>query len=92
MRYAAMGYHTNQQVVLGIDGADQQVALALSPEGATVKGVSPRPDALVLSEHEMVRLLFGPGVPSHTIRLPEHARFLDVLLPLDFYLWPNETV
>ena len=49
-------------------------------------------NAISLSDREMVRFIFGPGSPGSVIDLPQNARFLDALLPVDFYLWPNETV
>ena len=49
-------------------------------------------DPMVLDRFEMVRFLFGPGTPGTEFDLPAEARFLDRVLPLEFYLWGLETV
>ena len=41
---------------------------------------------LRLSDTEMVRLIFGTLPPSHGLQLGESFRYLDALLPLDFYI------
>lgn len=91
-RYNELGMEGGRSVILGISDTDQQVEVAFSPEGVTVKEAKTSANAISLSDREMVRFIFGPGSPGSVIDLPQNARFLDVLLPVDFYLWPNETV
>ncbi len=91
-RYDALGMKGSRSVALGISDTDQQVEIAFSPEGVTVKEATTSGNAISLSDREMVRFIFGPGSPGNVLNLPQSARFLDALLPVDFYLWPNETV
>jgi predicted acetyltransferase len=91
-RYNELNMEGGRSVVLEISDTDQQVEVAFSPEGVTVRETATSANAISLSDREMVRFIFGPGSPGSVIDLPLNARFLDVLLPVDFYLWPNETV
>ncbi|MFC1713062.1 GNAT family N-acetyltransferase [Candidatus Poribacteria bacterium] len=91
-RYNALGMEGSRSVVLGISHTDQQVEVAFSPEGVTVKESATSGNAISLSDREMVRFVFGTGSPGSVIGLPQNLKFLDALLPVDFYLWPNETV
>ena len=91
-RYSALGMKDSRSVVLGISNTDQQVEITFSPEGATVRKAATSTNAISLSDREMVRFIFGPGSPGSVIDLPRNVNFLDALLPVDFYLCPNETV
>jgi hypothetical protein len=91
-RYSALGMEGSRSVVLGISDTDQRVEVAFSPEGVAVREAATSANAISLSDREMVRFIFGPGSPDSVIDLPRNASFLDALLPVDFYLWPNETV
>ena len=91
-RYNALGMEGSRSVALGISDTDQQVEVAFSPEGVTVREAATSANAISLSDREMVRFVFGPGLPGSVVDLPRNVRFLDAILPVDFYLWPNETV
>ena len=91
-RYNALSMEDNRSVVLGISDTDQQVEVAFSSQGVAVREAATSGNAISLSDHEMVRFVFGPGSPGTVIDLPQNVRFLDALLPVGFYLWPNETV
>jgi len=91
-RYRDLEIKGKHAIALGIDGTDQKVEIEFSPDEVIVEKASHLSKALTLSEHQMVRLIFGPGSPSATLNLPQNARFLEALLPVDFYLWRNETV
>jgi predicted acetyltransferase len=91
-RYNELGMEGDRSVVLGIRDTDQQVEVAFSIEGVAVREATSSENSISLSDREMVRFIFGPGSPGSVIDLPRNARFLDALLPVDFYLWPNETV
>ncbi len=91
-RYNALDMKGSRSVVLEISDTDQQVEVAFSPEGVSVREAAASANAISLSDREMVRFVFGPGSPGSVIDLPHNARFLDALLPVDFYLWSNETV
>lgn len=47
---------------------------------------------IILNERDMVRLLFPESKPSDWMDLPKGAAFLDVLFPLDYFMWPLETI
>ncbi|MDK1032431.1 MAG: GNAT family N-acetyltransferase [Planctomycetia bacterium] len=73
----------------------QQCTMEFSAHGAKVLlQDEPPADApvIALTEREMTRLLFGPGSPSTVALLPKEAKFLDALLPLDFYISGLESV
>ncbi len=91
-KYSDLGIKDHRTIALGIEGTDQQVEISFGPEEVSLKKVSDPTNALILSEHQMVRLIFGPGSPSTTINLPQNARFLDAILPVAFYLTRNEAV
>jgi len=91
-RYRELGLRGSRSIALGIEGTDQQVEIEFSPEGLLVREASGPSGALILSEHQIARLLFGPGTPSVEFTLPPSARFLDGILPLDFYIWVNDAV
>jgi len=91
-RYNALGMEGSRSVVLRMSNTDQQVEVTFSSEGATVKEAATSTNAISLSDREMARFVFGPGAPGTVANLTENMGFLDALLPVDFYLWPNETV
>ncbi|MCD6599564.1 MAG: hypothetical protein J7L19_03225 [Dehalococcoidia bacterium] len=90
--YSDSGIEGRRSIAPGVDGTDQEIEIQFEPEKVTLGKASHLSKALMLSEHEMVRFIFGPSSPSIIPSLPQNARFLDALLPVDFYLWPNETV
>jgi predicted acetyltransferase len=47
---------------------------------------------LVLNERDMVKLLFGLSKPSNEFNLSKEFLVLDVVFPLDFYIWPLEVI
>ncbi len=90
-RYAQRGLEGDREFSLALADTDQQATLRFSHKGVTVEeGVSKQ--ALTLGRLEMVRFLFGPGSPAQVVELPPEAKFLEALLPLDFYVWANESV
>ena len=91
-KYRELGLQNRQVVSVGIEGTDQIVEIEFSPDKVNVRKTSQSPETLILSKREMVRFVFGPGIPSAMVNLPSELRFLDALLPVDFYLWGNETV
>jgi len=92
-KYHELEIQGSHIVALGVSGTDQQIEIKFSPEEVIVEKIShSTKEALILSEREMVRLIFGPGSPETTLNLPKKARFLEGLFPVDFYLWRNETV
>jgi len=91
-RYSELGFNDRRTIVLGVEGSDKQVEVTFSSEEVIVSKTSQCSKALTLSEHEMVRFIFGPASPGVTAELPSDMRFLNAILPVDFYLWNNETV
>ena len=91
-RYSELGFNDRRTIVLGVEGSDKQVEVTFSSEEAIVSKTSQCSKALMLSEHEMVRFIFGPASSGVTAELPSDMRFLNAILPVDFYLWNNETV
>jgi predicted N-acetyltransferase YhbS len=91
-RYREFGFQSRQVVSVGIEGTDQIVELEFSPDEVNVRKISRSSETLMLSEQEMVRFVFGPGVPSAIVNLPFGLRYLDAIFPVDFYLWGNERV
>lgn len=91
-RYREFGLQGTRTVALGVSGTDQRLQIQFSPEEVTVKKEPHLSRALTLSERQMVQLIFGPGSPSAVVSLPPNMRFLEALLPVDFYIWRNETV
>jgi predicted acetyltransferase len=91
-RYSELGFNDRRTIVLGVEGSEKQVEVTFSSEEAVVSKTSQCSKALMLSEHEMVRFIFGPASPGITAELPSDMRFLNAILPVDFYLWNNETV
>ena len=91
-RYRETGLEGSRSVVLGIKGTGRHAEVRFSPEAVAVSPTEQGADAVVLSEDAMVRFLFCPGGTATAATLPGDLRFLDALLPLDFYLWPLERV
>ncbi len=91
-RYRELGFLGSRTVALAIEGTEQRVEIEFSPEGVSVKKASRFTKPLALSNRQMVRLIFGPGAPSSVFSLPLDARFLESLLPVNFYIWENESV
>jgi len=91
-RYRQLGLQGSRNISLGIEGTDQLVKIKFSPEELLVSRISSPSGVLMLSEPQMVRLLFGPGTPSAELTLPSSAHFLEGLLPLNFYIWVNDCV
>lgn len=91
-RYRDLELQGNRTIALAVEGTEQRAEIEFSPEGVTVRKVSDLTRALTLSDHQMVRLIFGPGTPSSEFSLPPNAHFLEGLLPVDFYIWRNESV
>ena len=91
-RYRDLGFQGNRTVALAIEGTEQRVAIEFSSKGVSFKKVSDFPKPLMLSNRQMVRLIFGPGAPSSVFSLPLDARFLESLFPVNFYIWENESV
>ena len=90
-RYAEMGAGGERSIGLAMSGTDQRVRLVFSRDEVTLE-MDRVSDPLVLDRFEMVRFLFGPGTPGTEFDLPWGVRFLDRVLPLEFYLWGLETV
>jgi len=90
-RYQQLEIKGDRALSLAMSGTDQRVKLVFSDNDVTVERDSVS-DALELDRHQMVRFLFGPGSPGTEIPLPPDARFLDLLLPLDFHVWRLEGV
>jgi len=87
-----LGLRPARTLTLGIEGESRAVKVGFSPRGTSVRPTRAGKDAIVLPRTEMVQFLFGPGSPGGVTDLPSKALFLDALLPLDFHMWPNETV
>jgi predicted acetyltransferase len=91
-RYCDLGFQGSHSIALAIEGTEQRVEIEFSPEEVTVKNVSDFQKPLTLSDRQMVRLIFGPGTLGSEFSLPLNARFLGSLLPVNFYIWENESV
>jgi len=91
-RYRDLGFQGSHTIALAIEGTEQRVEIEFSSEGVTVRKASNHSKSLTLSDRQIVRLIFGPGKPSSEFSLPPNARFLESLLPVDFYIWENESV
>jgi len=90
-RYAEMGAGGERAISFAMSGTDQKARLVFSRDEVTLE-TAPVSDPLTLDRFEMVRFLFGPGAPGTEFDLPPEVRFLDLILPLEFYLWGLETV
>jgi predicted acetyltransferase len=90
-RYEQSGMRGRRSFALEIAGTHEKARVVLAPGEAAVETEAVR-GTLKLDRLQMVRLLFGPGSPSHEVDLPERLRFLDAILPLDFYVWGLEGV
>jgi predicted acetyltransferase len=91
-RYAELGIQDGQVVSMGIEGTNQIVEIEFAADKVSLRNTSLSSETLMLPEREMVRFIFGPGMPDAIVKLPPGLRFLHALLPVDFYLWNNETV
>jgi predicted acetyltransferase len=91
-RYRDLGFQGSRTVALAIEGTKQRVEIGFSSEGVTVRKASDFPRPLTLSDRQIVRLIFGPGTPSSEFSLHPKARFLESLLPVNFYIWENESI
>ena len=91
-RYLEAGIGGERSIVLGIEGRTQRIGVTFSPEGVSVVPAAEGGDEVLLSEDAMVRFLFSTGGVAATVDLPKDKRFLNALLPLDFFLWPLERV
>ena len=91
-RYCDLGFQGSRTIALAIEGTKQRVEIEFSTDGVTIRRASDFPKPLTLSDRQMVRLIFGPGKPSSEFRLPSNIQFLEALLPVDFYIWENESV
>jgi hypothetical protein len=90
--YRRMGFKRETAIALGIEGSEPDVELAFSRHGVSLDQVRRHRRTVVIPERKMVRLLFGPPSPADIGSLPPRARFIEALLPMDFYLWRNEAV
>jgi len=91
-RYRDLGLRPARTLTLGIEGEPRAVKVGFSATETSVRPTRAGKDAIILPRTEMVQFLFGPGAPGGIVDLPSKALFLDALLPLDFYMWHNETV
>ncbi len=91
-RYRDLGFRGSHTVTLAVEGTKQQVKIEFSPEEVNVGKASDSSSSLTLSDRQMVRLILGLGTPSSEFKLPPKARFLESLLPVDFFIWENESV
>ena len=91
-RYRKLEIKGGRAVAFEVSETNQRVEIEFSPEEVIVEKASHLSEALTLPERQMVRLIFGLGSPGTMLSLPQKARFLEALLPVDFYLWRNETV
>ncbi len=90
--YQRMGFERERAIALGLESGEPDVELVFSRHGVSIGQVRRRRATVVIPERKMVRLLFGPPSPADIGALPPQARFIEVLLPLNFYLWRNEAV
>lgn len=91
-RYRGLGLRPARTLNLGIEGEPGTVKVGFSQRGTSMRPTRVKKNAIMLPRTEMVQFLFGPGSPEGIVDLPPKALFLDALLPLDFYMWHNETV
>ena len=91
-KYRGSEFRGSRTATFAIEGTEQRVEVEFSPGGVTVNKASGSSGSLTLSERQMVRLLLGLGTPSSEFTLPPKARFLEPILPLDFFIWENESV
>jgi GNAT superfamily N-acetyltransferase len=91
-RYRDLGLQGRRTVTLAVEGTEQGVEMEFSSEGVALSKTLNHAGVVALSDHQMVRFIFGPGTPSSELRLPTNARFLEGLLPVDFFIWENEVV
>ena len=89
-RCQAVGIQQARSVALAIEETEQQVQINLSGDRVGLSAVEPGTPVIRLPELAMVRLLFCPGNGSRLLK--REVRFLETLLPLDFFIWPLERV
>jgi hypothetical protein len=87
---AAGGNCAQGEVTLEIAGSSQAATIQLGQQ-ITISANRCR-STLSLSERDMVRLLFGLLKPSETFHLAKDFLILDACLPLDCFMWLNDTV
>jgi|GEM_PF-1331620 len=80
----------NCEITLIMKDTGQTATLCIHKNVKVVNGVSSR--KLCLSDRDMVRLLFGLSKPSDIFPIKKKYSELDSVFPLDFYIWPLETV
>jgi predicted acetyltransferase len=81
----------NRSISIGIEGEESAVVIEVDGDRISFSE-SKGPVTIQLTESEAVLLLFGQTPPDLLAKLPSESRFIRALLPLEFFLWLNETV
>ncbi len=90
-RYRRAGFDGERTAVIP-RGDGGRVELRISEDDIVLHQSGKHNDTGGLSGRELVALLFGADSSEIVGRLPENCAFLQALLPIDFYIWRNETV
>ncbi|MDD5688382.1 MAG: GNAT family N-acetyltransferase [Elusimicrobia bacterium] len=89
-RIKNIGCKNKENITLVISESNQTATLQI---GECVKVMDKESaNGLVLNEKDMVRLLFGLSKPSDNFSIGRDNMILDSIFPLNFFLWPLETV
>ncbi|MDD5686784.1 MAG: GNAT family N-acetyltransferase [Elusimicrobia bacterium] len=89
-RLKSTGYKNKKNITLVISENNQSATLQV---GESVKVIDKESsDRLVLSEIDMVRLLFGMSKPSDNFQISGDKMILDSIFPLNFFIWSLEKV
>jgi len=95
-RFSSLGLEGERRVCLAVRDArgEQKVSVEFTGDSVSVydRTDSSCKAVVSLSPGSMASFLFGPLPPSVVTPIPERARFIESVLPLDFYLWENEGV
>lgn len=90
-KYQRLGKAIQGEVTLEIKNTNQKASIFASQQGIKVSEEISN-NRMFVSEIEGVRLLFGLTPPGEVCKLNKNTYFLDIVFPLDFYIWRNEAV
>jgi hypothetical protein len=90
-RYRALGINVNRKILIRMEGG-QSAGLVLEKK-LSVLPQAPKGEVAELSDAECVRLLFGAGRPSESLRPKIQGKeILDLLFPLRWFWWRSDWV
>jgi len=91
-RIQETGIRNAERVPIMMHGDHKCTEICFSSDQVSIDRTDNLNDSLVLSEQEAVRFLFGQCPPDSMFSLSHNKGVLNSVLPLDFYIWNNDTV